>query len=85
MRCKRSERAAGERAERLGRGEGVSVMCGLSETSKMLLAYFCVYENRIYRDSELRQQPIGARSEAAESRREGKALRNRVLRQANPQ
>ena len=31
-RCKRNARAAGERAERLRRGEGASVMCYLSET-----------------------------------------------------
>jgi hypothetical protein len=36
-------------------------------------------------DFELRQLPIGARSEAAKSRREGKSLRNRVLRRANTQ
>ena len=49
MRCKRSERAAGERAERLGRGDGTSVMCELSEIRKLLLTYFSIYENRNYR------------------------------------
>jgi len=47
----------------------------LSETCKILIAPFCIIENGIDRILNCDSKPIGARSEAAQSRREGKALK----------
>src|SRR5271169_3113471 len=64
MRCRRSARAAGERAERRVRGEGESegesVMRYLSEMIKNTLTYFCLYENKNHRIFNLRQHSRSA-------------------------
>src|ERR1700733_100135 len=70
MRCKRNERAAGEKA-RLGRGDGASVIAIHLIFQKNYLACFCIYENRYSPDFELRQP-----SRSAHAARQPKAAGN---------
>src|ERR1700722_2892643 len=86
MRCRRSERAAGERAERLVRGEGESegesAMRNLSDREKILFTYFCILENRNHRIFKPRQHSRSALAAMhPEAARGGKKLRNHVARQ----
>ena len=57
MRCRRSARAAGERAERFVRGEGESesVMRHLSEGIKETLTCFCILEKKNHQIFKPRQ------------------------------
>jgi hypothetical protein len=66
------------------RGEGALVMRANSEKCKIVLADFCIYENRIcFGSVGCEGKPKGARSKTTQSRAEQKAMRNCVLRQAN--
>ncbi|MFZ0205533.1 MAG: hypothetical protein WAL59_05340, partial [Roseiarcus sp.] len=64
MRCKRSARAAGERAERRVRGkgesEGESVMRHLSEGIKQTMTCFCLLKKNSHRIFKPRQHSQSA-------------------------
>src|ERR1700689_139255 len=90
MRCRRNARAAGERAERLVRGkgksEGESVIRHLSEEIKEPMTCFCLLAKKNHRISKPRQPSRSALAAThPEAARDGKRLRNRLLRRTNRQ
>jgi hypothetical protein len=83
MHCKRSERAAGERVERLYEAKGVGHVPFFEKYNISLSMISYLRKQNFFYGSELRQRPIGARRKANQSRGQGKAPRNRFLRHAD--